>query len=61
MYTITVNVYKYSQLKWQEHVLLNASTKAEAKQKAMLIPNSSRWAMDITPRPDLRTINRCSN
>ena len=31
MYTITVNVYKYSQ--WLEQVLLNASSKAEAKQK----------------------------
>lgn len=61
MYTITFNIYKYDQLKWQEQVLFNASTKADAKQKAMLIPNSTRWAMDLTPRPDLRTINRCSN
>ncbi len=56
MYTLTVNIYKYNQFKWQEQVLLDASTKAEAKQKAMLIPNSTRWAMDLTPRPDLRTI-----
>ena len=35
MYTLTVNIYKYDQLKWQEQVLLNASTKAEAKQKAL--------------------------
>lgn len=33
MYTITVNIYQYDQFKWQEQVLLNASTKAEAKQK----------------------------
>ena len=33
MYTITINIYKYSQFKWQEQVLLDASTKAEAKQK----------------------------
>ena len=56
MYTITINIYKNNQFKWQEQVLLDASTKAEAKQKAMLIPNSTRWAMDLTPRPDLRTI-----
>lgn len=56
MYTLTVNIYKNNQFKWQEQVLLDASTKAEAKQKAMLIPNSTRWAMDLTPRPDLRTI-----
>lgn len=56
MYTITINIYKNNQFKWQEQVLLDASTKAEAKQKAMLIPNSTRWAMDLTPRPDLHTI-----
>lgn len=61
MYTIAVNIYKCDQFKWQEQVLLDASTKVEAKQKAMLIPNSTRWAMDLTPRPDLRTIKRCSN
>lgn len=33
MYTITVNIYKNNQIKWQEQVLLNASSKAEAKQK----------------------------
>lgn len=33
MYTITVNIYKYDQFKWQEQVLLDASSKAEAKQK----------------------------
>lgn len=52
MYTLIVNIYKYDQFKWQEQVLLDAQTKAEAKQKAMLIPNSTRWAMDLTPRPD---------
>lgn len=51
----------YDQFKWQEQVLLDASTKAEAKQKAMLIPNSTRWAMDLTPRPDLRTIKMQKN
>lgn len=56
MYTITVNIYKYDQFKWQEQVLLDASTKADAKQKAQLLPSSTRWAMDLTPRPDLRTI-----
>lgn len=61
MYTITVNIFKYHQFKWQEQVLLDGSNKAEAKQKAMLIPNSTRWAMDLTPRPDLRTIKRCSS
>lgn len=30
MYTITVKIYKYDQVKWQEQVLLDASTKAEA-------------------------------
>lgn len=59
MYTITVNIYKNNQFKWQEQVLLNTSTKAEAKKKAMLIPNSTHWAMDLTPRPDLRTIKQC--
>ena len=61
MYTIAVNIYKCDQFKWQEQVLLDASTKAEAKQKAMLLPTTTRWAMDLTPRPDLRTIKRCSN
>lgn len=56
MYTITVNIYKYDQFRWQEQVLLNASSKAEAKQKALLLPNTTHWAMDLTPRPDLRTI-----
>lgn len=61
MYTITVNKYKYDQPKWQEQVLLNASSKAEAKQKALLLPFYTRWAMDLIPRPDLCTIKRCSN
>lgn len=61
MYTLTVNIYMYDQFKWQEQVLLDASTKAEAKQKDMLIPNSTRWAMDLTPRPDLRTIKMQKN
>lgn len=61
MYTIAVNKYKCDQFKWQEQALLDASTKVEAKQKTMLIPNSTRWAMDLTTRPDLRTIKRCSN
>lgn len=61
MYTLTVNIYKCDQFKWQEQVLLDASTKVEAKQKAMLIPNSTRWAMDLTPRPDLRTIKMQKN
>ena len=39
MYTITVNVYKYSQLKWQEQALLNASSKAEAKIEAQNLVN----------------------
>lgn len=56
MYTITVIIYKYDQLKWQEQVLLNASTKAEAKQKALLLTNPTRLALDLSPRPDLRTI-----
>lgn len=58
MYTITVNIYKYNQFRWQEQVLLDASTKAEAKQRALRLLNSTRWAMDLTPRPDLRTIKK---
>lgn len=59
MYTITVNIYNYDQLKWQEQVLLDASSKAEAKQKALLLPTTTHWAMDLTPCPDLRTIKPC--
>ncbi len=59
MYTIIVNIYKYNQLKWQEQILLDASTKAEAKQRALCLLDTTRWAMDLTPRPDLRTIKRC--
>ncbi|MBP5411623.1 MAG: hypothetical protein J6Y47_00045 [Bacteroidales bacterium] len=36
MYTLTINIYKYDQFKWQEQVLLDASAKAEAKQKAYI-------------------------
>lgn len=61
MYTLTVNIYKYDQLKWQEQVLLNASSKTEAKQKALLLPTTTHWAMDLTPRPDLRTIKMQKN
>ena len=61
MYTLTVNIYKYDQLKWQEQVLLDASSKAETKQKALLLPTTTRWAMDLTPRPDLRTIKMRKN
>lgn len=61
MYTITVNVYKNNQFKWQEQVLLNASNKAKTMQQSLLLPNSTHWAMDFTPRPDLRTIKRYSN
>lgn len=61
MFTITVNIYKNNQFKWQEQVLLNASTKAEAKQKALLLPSYTRWAMNLTPRPYLRTIKMQKN
>lgn len=61
MYTIIVNIYKNNQFKWQEQVLLDASIKAEAKQRALCLPNTTRWAIDLTPRPDLRTIKRYSN
>lgn len=61
MFTIIVNIYKSNQLKWQEQVLLDASSKAEAKQKALLLPTTTRWAMDLTPRPDLRTIKMRKN
>lgn len=61
MYTITINIYKNNQFKWQEQVLLDASTKADAKQKALLLPSSTRWAIDLTPRPDLRTIKMQKN
>lgn len=33
MFTIIVNIYKNNKFKWQEQALLNASSKAEAKQK----------------------------
>lgn len=51
MFTITVNIYKNNQFKWQKQVLLNASSKAEAKRKVLLLPAFSRWAMDLTPAP----------
>lgn len=61
MYTIAVNIYKYNQFKLIEQVLLNASTKAEAKQQAMLLPASTHWVLGLTPYPDLRTIKQCNN
>lgn len=61
MFTITLNIFKHDQFKWQEQVMPDASTKAEAKQKAMLTPNSTRWAMDLTLRLDLLTIKRYRN
>ncbi len=45
MYTIAVNIYKYNQFKLIVQVLLNASTKAEAKQQAMLLPASTHWVL----------------
>lgn len=56
-----INIYKNNQLKWQEQVLLNASSKTEAKQKALLLPTTTHWAMDLTPCPDLRTIKMQKN
>lgn len=61
MYTITVNIYKHKQFKWQEQVLLNASTKAAAKQQALLLPTSTLWALDLTPLLDLRTIKKVNS
>lgn len=56
MFSVTINIFKYNQFKWQEQVTLYASRRAEAKQKAIEIANSTRWAMDLTAKPDLRTL-----
>lgn len=39
MYTIAVNIYKCDQFKWQEQVLLDASTKVEANVKRTTFAN----------------------
>jgi len=51
MYSITVNIYKHSQFKWQEQVLLNASTKTEAKQQAMLLSASTPLGFELISTP----------
>ena len=56
MHTLTFNIYKQNQFKRQEHVLLRASKKVEAKQKALKLPDSTHWAIDFTINPDLHTI-----
>lgn len=60
MYTIIVNIYKSNQFKWQEQVLLNASTKAEVKQKAVVFAYFYTLDARPDPRHDLRTTKHCN-
>lgn len=55
-FTLTYRISKYSVPKWSEEVTIVANDRDEAKQKAIEIANSTRWAMDLTAKPDLRSL-----
>ncbi len=55
-YSVLIKVFKYSHFKWNEEKIFNAENKSEAKQIARSFISSNEWAMDLTPKPDLRTL-----
>ena len=55
-YTLKLKIYKYSVLKRIEEYTLCASDRTEAKHKAKDLMSSTRWAMDLSVVPDLRTL-----
>ncbi len=55
-YSVKLNVFKYARFKWSEVETFTAKDKAEAKQIAKDFISSTKWAFDLTPKADLRTL-----
>ncbi|MDR0604097.1 MAG: hypothetical protein LBG80_07330 [Bacteroidales bacterium] len=55
-FSVKLNIYKYSQLRYIEEEIFGAKDKSEAKSIAKSFTASTKWAMDLTPIPDLRTL-----
>ncbi len=55
-FSVKLNVFKYSRFKWSEEEIFTAKNKAEAKQIAKGFISSTKWAFDLTPKADLRTL-----
>jgi hypothetical protein len=55
-FSVKLNIFKYSQLKYIEEKIFEAKDKADAKNIAKSFIASTEWAMDLTPIPDLRTL-----
>lgn len=55
-YSVKLNIFKYSRFKWSEEEIFTAKNKTEAKQIARDFISSTKWAFDLIPRADLRTL-----
>ncbi|MDR2127164.1 MAG: hypothetical protein LBP63_10080 [Prevotellaceae bacterium] len=55
-FSVKLTVYKYSRLKWVEYEIFEAENKEIAKKIAKDFTVSTKWALDLTPIPDLRTL-----
>ena len=55
-FVVKINVYKFSNLKWNEAKIFFAISKDDAKEIAKNFISSTEWAFDLTPIPDLRTL-----
>ena len=55
-FSVKLNIFKYSRLKWVEEKIFEAKDKTDAKIIAKNFTTSTEWAMDLTPIPDLRTL-----
>jgi uncharacterized protein (UPF0212 family) len=55
-FSIKLNIYKYFRLKSVENEIFEAENKEDAKRIAKNFINSTKWALDLTPIPDLRTL-----
>jgi hypothetical protein len=57
-YTVEVSLYKYGRYGGIDVVTINATDRAEAKLLAKELVNSTRWAINLTVTPDLRTVKQ---
>jgi len=55
-FSVILKIFKYSRLRYIEEKVFEAKDKIEAKRIAKSFISSTKWAMDLTPVPDLRTL-----
>ena len=55
-FSVKLKIFKYFRLRYVEEEIFEAIDRADAKRIAKDFTVSTRWTMDLTPIPDLRTL-----